>query len=167
MWHKNSSKVYEHPEFVSSQLAAVQELGVIEEYQQSDLHCILALDLLPKPDGDKHLILNGHPLKQYKFPPPFKMDHLWKEGRYLFAGCTHGSIIDISNAFYHIDLAAQNIWDMNGLETSTDTAPFPWASHLPQLSLLRSPFPWSVPGVLRVYMLSDTWTIFLVLLSLP
>lgn len=105
MWHKNGSKVYEQPEFVSAQLATVQALGVIEVCQRTDLHCILALDLLPKPDGAKRLILNGHPLKKYELPRPFKMEHLWKEGRYLFAGCTHGSIIDISNAFYHIDLA--------------------------------------------------------------
>jgi hypothetical protein len=70
--------VYEHPEFVSAQLAAVQALGVIEVCQHTDLHCILALDLLPKPDGAKRLILNGHLLKQYEVPRPFKMEHLWK-----------------------------------------------------------------------------------------
>jgi hypothetical protein len=33
------------------------------------------------------------------------MKRILPEGRPMFAACTHGSVIDISNAFYHIDLA--------------------------------------------------------------
>jgi hypothetical protein len=36
------------------------------------------------------------------------MEQIWKEGRNLFSGCTHGSVIDISNAFYHIDMAPES-----------------------------------------------------------
>ena len=100
MWHRNNPTVYEHPELVTSQLKAVLALGAIEECQRTDLHCILALNLLPKPNNEKRLILNGHPLKQFELPRHFKMEHLWAEGRSLFAGCTHGSVIDISSAFY-------------------------------------------------------------------
>jgi hypothetical protein len=105
MWHKNSPHTYLLPELVTSQLAKVCDLGVLRVCQQEDLHCILALDLLPKPDNTWLLILNGHPLADYEAKWPFKMELLHREGRYLFAGCTHGSIIDISNAFYHIDIA--------------------------------------------------------------
>ncbi len=33
------------------------------------------------------------------------MEHLWLQGSEIFAGCTHGGIIDLSNAFYHFDIA--------------------------------------------------------------
>ena len=33
------------------------------------------------------------------------MEQIWKEGRELFSGCTHGTVIDILTAFYHIDMA--------------------------------------------------------------
>lgn len=105
MWHRNSSRTYLQENLVTSQIAEVRALGVIAICTQDDLQCILALDLLPKPDGKFRLILNGHPLAEYELPRPFKMEHLSKEGRYIFAGCTHGSILDISNAFYHIDMA--------------------------------------------------------------
>ena len=80
-------------------------MGVIGICSREDLHCILALDLLPKPDGKKRLILNGHPLAEYETRWPFKMEVLGREGRSIFAGCTHGSILDISNAFYHIEMS--------------------------------------------------------------
>jgi hypothetical protein len=83
----------------------VENMHIASECQLSDLHCILAMNILPKPGGKKRLILDGSPLKPYEVRRSFKMDHLWLQGREIFAGCTHRGIIDLSNAFYHIDMA--------------------------------------------------------------
>ena len=76
MWHKNGPRTYLHPELVTSQLSKVHSLGVLKICSCKDLHCILALDLLPKPDSTWRLILNGHPLVDYEAKRPFKMESL-------------------------------------------------------------------------------------------
>ncbi len=61
------------------------------ECRREDLHCILGMDVEPKSDGKMRLIINGHALVEYELPRKFKMEQIWKEGRNLFSGCSHGS----------------------------------------------------------------------------
>ena len=68
------------------------------------------MNILSKPGGKKRLILDGSldsplPLNLKISGDFFKMEQLWLQGREIFAGCTHGGILDLSNAFYHIDIA--------------------------------------------------------------
>ena len=73
------------------------------------IHCILPINVLPKPKSTKlRLIIDGSPLVPYALKRKFKLEQIWKEGRELFAGCTHGSVIDISNDFFHIEIVEES-----------------------------------------------------------
>lgn len=109
MVRRNAPAVYDHPEFVTTKLAEVTENGVVRKCRREDLRCILPINVLPKPNSTKlRLILDGSPLVPYALKRKFKLEQIWKEGRELFAGCTHGSVIDISNAFFHIEIAEES-----------------------------------------------------------
>ena len=106
MWHKNGQAAYDNEAFVTAKVEEVVLAGIMRECRREDLHCILAMNVLPKPNSTKkRLILNGSPLKPYELRRRFKLEQLWQHGREIFSGCTHGGIIDLSNAFYHIDMA--------------------------------------------------------------
>jgi hypothetical protein len=106
LWRKNHPSILENREYVLEKISEVESMNIISECQQTDLHCILGMKILPKPSSlKKRLILDGSPLKPYELRRTFKMEHLWLQGREIFSDCTHGGIIDLSNAFYHIDLA--------------------------------------------------------------
>jgi hypothetical protein len=62
MWHPNRPNAYKHPDFVTSQINIVKNLGVIEECRREDLLCILGMDVESKSAGKMRLIINGHPL---------------------------------------------------------------------------------------------------------
>ena len=93
------------------------------------------MDVEPTSGGKMRLIINGHPLVEYELPRKFKMEQIWKEGRTLFSGCSYGSVIDISNAFYHIDMARESqkyigfewlgkFYHYNSLPIGIHSAPF-------------------------------------------
>jgi hypothetical protein len=106
---RNSDAAYGNKDFVSGKLKEVLSLGVIEECSREDLVCILPINVLPKPSGHGlRLIINGHALVPYEVQRKFKLEQIWKEGQEIFAGCTFGSIIDISSAYYHIDMAQES-----------------------------------------------------------
>ena len=101
----NNPSTLENSLFVSEKVAEVLAAGIVRECQEQDLHCILGMNVLPKPrSSKKRLILDGSPLKPYEIRRIFKLEHLWLQGREIFAGCSHGGVIDLSNAFYHIDM---------------------------------------------------------------
>ena len=109
MVRKNAPAVYDHPEFVTKKVGEVTESGVVRKCKREDLRCILPINVLPKPKSTKlRLIVDGSPLVPYALKRKFKLEQIWKEGRELFAGCTHGSVIDISNAFFHIEIAEES-----------------------------------------------------------
>ena len=109
MVRRNAPAVYDHPEFVTTKLTEVTENGVVRKCRREDLRCILPINVLPKPNSTKlRLILDGSPLVPYALKRKFKLEQIWKEGRELFAGCTHGSVVDISNAFFHIEIAEES-----------------------------------------------------------
>jgi hypothetical protein len=81
------------------------------------------------------LIIDGSPLKPYEIKRCFKLEQIWQEGRDIFSGCTHGSVIDISNAFYHIEMAEESkqyigfewsgkFYQYNNLQMGIHSAPF-------------------------------------------
>ena len=91
---------------LSSKIQEVTESGVVRTCKREDLVCMLPINVLPKPKSDKlRLILNGSPLKPYAVKRKFKLEQIWKEVREVLGGCTHGSVIDISNAFFHVEIA--------------------------------------------------------------
>ncbi len=89
MGHPNSPKAYKHPDFVTSQINIVKDLGVIEECLRKDLHCILGMDVESKSDGKLRLIINGHCLVAYELPQKIQNGAIWKEGTNFFSGCSH------------------------------------------------------------------------------
>ena len=114
----------------------MKQSGVVCTCNREDLICILSINVLPKPKSDKlRLIIDGSPLKPYELRRRFKLEQIWKEGREIFAGCTHGSVIDISNAFFHIDIAEESkqylgfewggeYYQFNSLPMGIHAAPF-------------------------------------------
>ena len=109
MWHKNSKAAYDNEAFVTARLKEVEASQVLEECRREDLACILKINVLPKKDSaELRLIIDGSPLKPYEVRRRFKLEQIWQQGRDIFAGCTHGSVIDISNAFYHIEMAEES-----------------------------------------------------------
>ena len=106
LWRRNNSSTMENSDFVTEKIQEVSNAGIVQECQRKDLHCILGMNILPKPGSNKkRLILDGSPLKPYELERTFKMEHIWLQGRDIFNGCTHGGVIDLTNAFYHIDMA--------------------------------------------------------------
>ncbi len=83
---KNHPSILEHKDYVLEKIAEVENMHIVSECQRSDLHCILAMNLLPKPGGKKRLILDGSPLKPNEVQLGLKMEHLWLQGREIFAG---------------------------------------------------------------------------------
>jgi hypothetical protein len=136
MWHKNGKAAYEHTEFVSGRIQEVESTHVIRECRREDLTCILKINVLPKKDSSElRLIIDGSPLKPYEIKRRFKLEQLWQQGRDIFSGCTHGSVIDISNAFYHIEMAEESkqyigfewlgkFYQYNNLPMGIHSAPF-------------------------------------------
>ena len=105
----NAPAVYEHPEFVPGKGGEVTDNSVVRKCRREDLHCILPINVLPKPKSTKlRLSIDGGPLVPFALKRKFKLEHIWKEGSELFTGCTHGSVIDISNAFFHIEIAEES-----------------------------------------------------------
>ena len=128
--------MYEHHEIITKKVHEVKQSGVVRTCRKEDLICILSINVLPKPKSDKlRLIIDGSPLKPYELRRRFKLEQIWKEGREIFAGCTHGSVIDISNAFFHIDIAEESkqylgfewggeYYQFNSLPMGIHAAPF-------------------------------------------
>jgi hypothetical protein len=109
MWHKNGKAAYEHPEFVSRKIQEVETKHVVRECRREDLTCILKINVLPKKESTElRLIIDGSPLKPYEVRRRFKLEQIWQQGRDIFSGCSHGSVIDISDAFYHIEMAEES-----------------------------------------------------------
>ena len=103
----NAPAVYEHPKFVTGKVGEVTDNGVVRKCRREDfkLHCILPINMLPKPKSTKlRLIIDGSPLVPFAWKHKFKLEQIWKEGFELFTSCTHGSVSDISNAFFHIEI---------------------------------------------------------------
>ncbi len=66
IWRRNHPSILEHCDYVLEKIAEVNSMHIVSECLRSDLHCILAMNILPKPGGKKRLILDGSPIKPYE-----------------------------------------------------------------------------------------------------
>ena len=87
---------------MTAKLKEVEDTQFLEECRREDLQCILKINVLPKKDSAE-LIIDGSPLKPFEIRRLFKVEQIWQQSRDIFAGYTHGSVIDLSNAVYYID----------------------------------------------------------------
>ena len=102
---QNSHAALEKAPFVDTCIQDLMHKGVIRRCSPSEAWCVLAVKVLPKPHSTKmRFILDGSPLKPFELTRQFKLKHLWTEGRELFADCNYGGLIDLSDAYYHIEL---------------------------------------------------------------
>jgi hypothetical protein len=95
-----------HKEFVSEAIAAGLKSGAtVMEVAERDLTCVLPLRVAENAAGKLRLIFDGRFVNQFVGQIKFKMESLHKEGRIVFAGCMHGSVIDMSSVFHHVELS--------------------------------------------------------------
>ena len=88
----------------SEAVAKLVVQGALQECREDELHCVLALDVHANADDKKRLIVDARPVNKYEVKRSFKCESLGKEGRDVFAGCTHGDSIDISHAYHHVEM---------------------------------------------------------------
>jgi hypothetical protein len=95
---------YEHFEFAHEAVGKLVKQGAVKEVDRRDIHCLLGLDVKVNTVGKKRLCLDARPVDKYEVRGPFKFESLAREGRDIFAGCTHGVTVDISHAYHHVDM---------------------------------------------------------------
>ena len=101
----NSPRALAQAPFIDECIQDLLHKGVIQRCSSTQAWCILPITVLPKPNSPNlRFILNGSPLKPCELTRAFKLEHLWAEGRELFADCNYGGLIDLSDAYYHIQL---------------------------------------------------------------
>ena len=80
-------------------------MGVVREVTRDQLHNVLPLNVNVKKSNDKlRLIFNAMFINDYMSIPKFKYPQLNREGREIFGESSHAYAIDISQAFYHIEI---------------------------------------------------------------
>ena len=80
-------------------------MGVVREVTRDQLHNVLPLNVnVKKSNGKLRLIFNVMFINDYMSIPKFKYPQLHREGREIFGESSHAYAIDISQAFYHIEI---------------------------------------------------------------
>ena len=101
----NHASVVEHQGFVATAIAAGLISGAIELVEDaSSLICVVPLGVACNAENKLRLIWDGRHVNMFILPIKFQMEVMHREGRTVFEGCTHGSVIDITSAFHHISL---------------------------------------------------------------
>lgn len=98
----------ENRAFTTEAVAKLHEQGAVRKCRRAELVCVLALDVKMNSAGKRRLCVDGRPVNEYEVKRTFKFESLAKEGRDVFAGCTHGGTVDISHAYHHITLHEQS-----------------------------------------------------------
>jgi hypothetical protein len=90
------------------------------------------------------------------------MEQICKAGRNLFCGCSHGSVIDISDAFYHIDMApeSQKYIGFEWLGKFYHYNSLPMGIHSARFIFTEVTNQWFGNGGLKVFWFSNTLMIF-------
>ena len=92
-----------HEKFVEEALQNALKTGVIRKALPEEIHLSLPLGVVD--NGKKlRLIWDGRYLNETLEEKPFLMETLHREGRGIFAGGTHGFLIDLKSAFYSITM---------------------------------------------------------------
>jgi hypothetical protein len=80
-------------------------MGVVEETSRESLHNISPLNVdVKKSNGKERLIFNAIHINRYMSVQKFKYQQLEKEGREIFGTSNWAYVLDISQAFYHIEI---------------------------------------------------------------
>ena len=102
---KNSKNCENHTEFITKSVEEALLLGVVQETSREHIHNVLPLNVnVKKNNGKLRLIFNAMFINQFMVVPTFKYPQLHKEGREIFGYSSWAYGIDISQAFYHIEI---------------------------------------------------------------
>ena len=105
VWQPNHKSAFDHKEFISGAIAEGLLQGTIRETSADYLKCIMPLGVAEHSrTKKKRQIFDARHLNQYLVDIKFKMESLHIEGRSLFQDCSWGGTIDLSSAYYHIDM---------------------------------------------------------------
>lgn len=94
----------ENEDFVTLAVKKLVKQGAVEKCKREDIWCVLALNVHTNAAKERRLIVDGRPVNKYEVKRTFKFEALGKEGRDVFAGCSHGGSIDISHAYHHVEM---------------------------------------------------------------
>lgn len=101
----NSPNCVNHVEFIDTSIQDALTMGVICETSRESLHNISPLNVdVKKSNGKCRLIFNAMFINTFMKVPKFKYPQLYREGREIFLGSQYGYVLDISQAFYHIEI---------------------------------------------------------------
>ena len=102
---KNSKNCENHTKFITKSVDESLHLGVVQETSKEHIHNVLPLNVnVKKNNGKLRLIFNAMFINQFMVVPTFKYPQLHKEGREIFGNSLWAYGIDISQAFYHIEI---------------------------------------------------------------
>lgn len=112
----NHGSTRDHVEFVREALDAALTSGAVARTDRERLHCVLPLGVAQHAGSGKlRLIYDARYVNRHMKDWFFKMETLAREGRHVFKELFFGSIIDISSAFHHVQMA-ESAWRYLGFE---------------------------------------------------
>ncbi len=94
-----------HTNFITKSVDEGLLLDVVQETSKDHIHNVLSLNVnVKKNNGKLRLVFNTMFINQFLVVPTFKYLQLHKEGRETFGNSSWTYGIDISQAFYHIEI---------------------------------------------------------------
>jgi hypothetical protein len=112
----NHASCSEHSEFVQQAIEAGLAAGAMIRVPAHQARCVSPLGVAKNSSSDKlRLIWDGRRINAYIERRKFRMEGLHREGRGVFAKCKYGSVIDLTSAYHHLDLA-KAMWTFCGFE---------------------------------------------------
>ena len=94
-----------YKEFISKSIEGALSMVVVREVTRDQLHNVLPLNVnVKKSNGKLRLIYNVMFINDYMSIPKFKYPQLHREDREIFGESSHAYDIDISQAFYQIEI---------------------------------------------------------------
>lgn len=102
---RNSPNCENHSDFIDSSISDALKMGVVVETSVDKLNNVSPLNVdVKKSNGKRRLIFNAMFINSYMASNKFKYPQLHKEGREIFGRSRWGYVLDISQAFYHIEI---------------------------------------------------------------
>ena len=102
---KNSPNCSNHEGFIDTSIREALSMGVVAEASVDTLSNVSPLNVdVKKSNGKRRLIFNAMFINDHMSVNKFKYPQLHKEGREIFGQSRWGFVLDISQAFYHIEI---------------------------------------------------------------
>ena len=102
---KNSKNCLNYTDFITKSIEEALLLGVVQETSKEYIHNLSPLNVNVKNNNGKpRLIFNVMFINQFMVVSTFKYPQLHKEGGEIFGNSSWAYGIDISQAFYHIEI---------------------------------------------------------------